>query len=88
MGYATELEQLVTLSRHQIKTVCADETQIPAFIELCREKFDEHLAEHDEWVDENEVQANLHWQEAVAWRVTAALLTTMAQQTGTRRRSA
>ncbi|HNP58869.1 MAG TPA: hypothetical protein PK331_14760 [Gordonia sp. (in: high G+C Gram-positive bacteria)] len=88
MGYSAELERLVTLSRHQIKTVCADESQIPGFIELCREKFDEHLAEYDDWLDDDENQAHLHWQEAVAWRETAALLTTMTQGPDTRRRSA
>lgn len=88
MGYSAELERLVTLSRRQIEMVCADETQIPGFIELCRENFDEHLAEYDDWLDEDEDQANLHWQEAVAWRTTAALLTTMSQGPDARRRSA
>ena len=53
-----------------------------------REKFDEHLAEYDDWLDDDENQAHLHWQEAVAWRETAALLTTMTQGPDTRRRSA
>ncbi|GAB09086.1 hypothetical protein GOARA_027_00490 [Gordonia araii NBRC 100433] len=88
MGVSDELERLVTLSRRHIEQVCADETQIPEFIELCREKFDEHLVDYEENLDEDDVEAQHHWQEAVAWRETAAILTTMVSRTAAHRRSA
>ncbi|MFT4201074.1 hypothetical protein [Gordonia sp. (in: high G+C Gram-positive bacteria)] len=81
MGYSDELERLVTLSRRQIEVVCADETQIPEYIEMCRVKFDEHLVEFDDAHDDDDVEAQFHWQEAVAWRATAAVLTVMLDRT-------
>ncbi|QKT08326.1 hypothetical protein HUN08_14810 [Gordonia sp. X0973] len=89
MGFSDELERLVTLSRHQIEVVCADETQLPEHIELCREQFDEHLAAFDAAQERDDVEADFHWQEAAAWRETAAILTVMVDRAaGATRRSA
>ncbi|MFT4088584.1 MAG: hypothetical protein QM658_15790 [Gordonia sp. (in: high G+C Gram-positive bacteria)] len=86
MGFSDELERLMTLSRHQIELVCADATQIPEFIVMCRERFDEHLVEYDEAREDDEAQ--FHWQEAVAWRETSAMLTVMLDGDVAQRRSA
>ncbi|GED98706.1 hypothetical protein [Gordonia crocea] len=88
MGFSDELERLVTLNRHQIERVCTDATQIPEFIGLCRDKFDEHLLSYEALVDDDETQAQFHWQEAVAWRETSAVLTLMCDGALSQRRSA
>ena len=87
MGYSAELERLVTLSRHQIKTVCADESQI-ASSSCCREEFDEHLAEYDDWLDDDETKHTCTGGRRSRGAETAALLTTMTRGPDTRRRSA
>ncbi len=88
MGLSDDLERLMTLSRHQIDAICADEALIPEYIERCRQMFDEHLVEYDAHVDGDDARAQFHWQEAVAWRETAGLLTVRVSSTVPQRRSA
>ena len=78
----------MTLDRDQIAQVCADSPHLPEFIGLCRDTFDEHLLAYDRWVDDDDMRAQFHWQEAVAWRETAALLTIMCDGASSQRRTA